>query len=645
MAAMTSENNGSKSDCESDSMHEGKVRRCNSISSTFEDSSPSSDCSQTSASASASSTSAEDSASVHVQDLTLVLNGMGIYGKNDSGDSDEDFGSNMNAAAHDVSTRKIIDSCPDDNRYDASSSTSTSSTSTSTSTIDDALLNIDEPKVAARKIKRCSSRWKRRFKYSVLILIAIPALFLFAIFCEGIALLLEYRALFGSKAPTPISPIHGVLSAHINDASTSVNFNHTRTRKSTIFIDDADYQFKTYRPNPKLTDSLTQNPIRLLVVGDSIARGVGVMHSCYNNLPEYIAAIISENYHGRPVFWTTFGEPGATMKMIAKQAQHSATGKNVYTNGDSSDGRDQIDESSETFSAMHTKFSSYDAAATFSNSTNRGMDDRQYSRDQERWIQKLQLHEQLFNENPFAGYDYIIAISGVNDMKSIVLPFFVEDEVDDDFDAPILNDDVISNDTGFKGDLNRFIRTVKRIAHTDHRSCFKSSRYECSNSFFGSERMPYIIFPNLLTRHIPLKSGALLRFIASKFTGTLDSIKKVVEEENSDHVYAAPEVKDSEIQDFLENKGDFSNAGSEENVQLQMVHVNGRTCRNLTNEMTGFYNKNRAKQESGKKKYSNFYSSDAVHPNDLGYELFGKYLGNMIVKRWKEKELMETTRL
>ena len=32
--------------------------------------------------------------------------------------------------------------------------------------------------------------------------------------------------------------------------------------------------------------------------------------------------------------------------------------------------------------------------------------------------------------------------------------------------------------------------------------------------------------------------------------------------------------------------------------------------------------------------FSEFFSSDAIHPNDWGYDYFGRYLGKRIVQRW-----------
>jgi hypothetical protein len=60
-------------------------------------------------------------------------------------------------------------------------------------------------------------------------------------------------------------------------------------------------------------------PLRLLVVGDSLAAGVGVTKSGTPVLPEAIAKTLSSALGGRPVHWTCMGEPGLSSPQIVKE--------------------------------------------------------------------------------------------------------------------------------------------------------------------------------------------------------------------------------------------------------------------------------------------------------------------------------------
>jgi len=61
-----------------------------------------------------------------------------------------------------------------------------------------------------------------------------------------------------------------------------------------------------------------KEPLRLLVVGDSLAAGVGMSKSGIPVLPESIARAISKACDGRPVEWTCIGTPGVSASQIVQ---------------------------------------------------------------------------------------------------------------------------------------------------------------------------------------------------------------------------------------------------------------------------------------------------------------------------------------
>lgn len=60
----------------------------------------------------------------------------------------------------------------------------------------------------------------------------------------------------------------------------------------------------------------SEAPLRLLVVGDSLAAGVGMSKSGTPVLPESIARELSKAMGGRPVYWTCVGTPGISASQI-----------------------------------------------------------------------------------------------------------------------------------------------------------------------------------------------------------------------------------------------------------------------------------------------------------------------------------------
>eukprot|EP00934_Nitzschia_sp_Nitz4_P004652 Nitzschia sp. Nitz4//scaffold246_size28974//23364//25007//NITZ4_008088-RA/size28974-processed-gene-0.17-mRNA-1//-1//CDS//3329543930//4642//frame0 len=62
----------------------------------------------------------------------------------------------------------------------------------------------------------------------------------------------------------------------------------------------------------------TEKPLRLLVVGDSLAAGVGMSKSGTPVLPESIARELSKALGGRAVYWTCVGTPGVSASQIVQ---------------------------------------------------------------------------------------------------------------------------------------------------------------------------------------------------------------------------------------------------------------------------------------------------------------------------------------
>ena len=70
---------------------------------------------------------------------------------------------------------------------------------------------------------------------------------------------------------------------------------------------------------PLLYEQKDPDPLRLLVVGDSLAAGVGTTKQGTPVLPEAIAKSLSRALGGRAVHWTCMGEPGLSSPQIVKE--------------------------------------------------------------------------------------------------------------------------------------------------------------------------------------------------------------------------------------------------------------------------------------------------------------------------------------
>jgi hypothetical protein len=117
---------------------------------------------------------------------------------------------------------------------------------------------------------------------------------------QGSLMLNDYRVRH-ANAPRPIMPARGVAVA-VNDEQSAIS--------SSSYLWRLRHPFTTPPPD--------QPPLRLLVVGDSLAAGVGTSKSGVPILPESIARALSKALNGRAVHWTCIGTPGVAASQIVK---------------------------------------------------------------------------------------------------------------------------------------------------------------------------------------------------------------------------------------------------------------------------------------------------------------------------------------
>jgi hypothetical protein len=72
-------------------------------------------------------------------------------------------------------------------------------------------------------------------------------------------------------------------------------------------------------------DHESKRPIRLLLIGDSLAIGVGQARQCTPVMPEVLAKTLSHRLGGRIVYWTCHGAPGASTGWIVRELERGVT--------------------------------------------------------------------------------------------------------------------------------------------------------------------------------------------------------------------------------------------------------------------------------------------------------------------------------
>lgn len=453
------------------------------------------------------------------------------------------------------------------------------------STLGDSTIENEETLMVENNALKSGKKFKA-VKTALKLLIALPLFITLLLFYQGISCLMDYRKFFGKEAPIPFSPSHGVVAAIDKSLLSS-----TKTNLGD-FDGESDFFIKKFsKSNTDLDHTKGKAPVRLLLLGDSIARGVGQMTSCYPLLPETFGAILSKHHGGAPVYWSAFGEPGATTKWLASKVREESV---LQTNSVTLDEFRSFHELKEVKDISNPKI---------------------------QWTQNLEYHRMLHEANSFAGYDYIVALSGVNDIKGVLVPFLVTDDASSK--SVFHEDDEV--EWGFKGDLTRLVKGLNATG-----SLLDGNETKATSC----NKKPFILLPSFPTKHVPVKVGLILRLIAVRSTGLLDSFKKQIANKH-ENVNIVPIADDKTTQDFIDGvttPGSLRDMLYEEEILVQISDKAKSQCEGKARDMSIFYNsRGRAKHEENMM-FGSLFSHDAVHPNDVGYDYFGRYIGKELLK-------------
>jgi lysophospholipase L1-like esterase len=155
-------------------------------------------------------------------------------------------------------------------------------------------------------------RWSQVWlQWSVGMIVSTPIIALL----QGTILLNEYRVRH-SDAPIPVMPARGVAVAIDDDEDGKKQHQPSMGR-----LAEASWKLRRSLMSSSSSSSSQQQdqpPLRLLVVGDSLAAGVGMSKSGVPILPESIARALSKALNGRAVYWTCVGTPGVAARQLVE---------------------------------------------------------------------------------------------------------------------------------------------------------------------------------------------------------------------------------------------------------------------------------------------------------------------------------------
>lgn len=150
--------------------------------------------------------------------------------------------------------------------------------------------------------------------------------------------------------------------------------------------------------------------------------------------------------------------------------------------------------------------------------------------------------------------------------------------------------------------------------------------------------LPLLVMPCFPVRHVPLRLqfDKLTGKVALLLSKLMEANKKRVADQYFDSVFVADELTPELFEDFRDGKGEVFNALTDEtDIILSLNDVDKDECSAIEEKMRAFYSKHPLVDEKYPAGFA--FSQDHVHPNDFGYDVFARFMGTVIAKRWEKK--------
>lgn len=469
-----------------------------------------------------------------------------------------------------------------------------------------------------------------RWTMVVLATLSIPLLAIL----QGSLGILHFRINFGD-APLPHTPSHGVVvctAAGAHESSSSSSSTKSPTSEPEL-----------------LQKAAEQPPVRLLVIGDSLAIGVGQAHSATPVMPEVIAKNVSKKL-GRVVYWTCHGAPGASTGWVVRELER---------------GVDYLKKEESLLERQSSCSDTDDSSSDESSEACRS--------DLKVWRERLAHHRKRFNPDALGPYDIVVILTGSNDLKSAFFPFLLTGE-DAEFrrqakarggsytrELRLLLETLYSRmrlglenirmhviesvEAATESVREKVEETMERITHRSFRKQERSPNkkdHPGSIQRGHSRHSPLVVLPGMPARALPIFRHVPLRWLSVPIVDIMDNHKRNLAKSSEDILFV-PAPSDEELAEYENERGTLWRERCEEGTVFAVRDIRKRERLRIEGDMIDYYQTKGSKQRSiwaqlfGAPVGRPAFSVDGVHPNDQGYDFWGRHIARAIVEEWHDK--------
>jgi hypothetical protein len=250
-----------------------------------------------------------------------------------------------------------------------------------------------------------------------------------------------------------------------------------------------------------------------------------------------------------------------------------------------------------------------------------------------------------------AQYDIAVVLTGFNDLKDAFLPLMMQGE-----NASTTSEDKAGS---LKDALLRIIHALQSKMKLDLPDESEDSSKIATSPM--ERRGPLVVFPAIPASPLPLTQYPPLSWFLVPLLKMMDHNKKLLAERFPGLVLFVDPPSPSDFRDIEAGRGELHASRRAENVLLQLTNVTQRAQEKVKNLMDQHYNKNSTKEgesaneedsrplvyeqscrehqlvESKNTPGATLLAEDRIHPNDEGYDFWGRHIAAAIVREWDKE--------
>jgi hypothetical protein len=184
---------------------------------------------------------------------------------------------------------------------------------------------------------------------------------------------------------------------------------------------------------------------------------------------------------------------------------------------------------------------------------------------------------------------------------------------------------------------------------------------------------PMVVLPGMPSRALPIMQNAPLRWIAVPIIDIMDSRKRHLARQHPGEVLFVDAPSTNDITDYACHSGKYWRQQQEDDVLLNLRDIKRRQARKIERDMKDYYHLKQKPQKQPQNEepqpqppqqqqvvlcntttpttttdhpeglplrtpHFGMFSVDGIHPNDQGYEFWGRYIAQSIMEEWKRKQ-------